>query len=561
MVIKRVTSFASALIISLSSLVLLSPVLTQAVVDACTWTGGGAADNFNDTANWNCATDGAAIPENGDSLVFDASTITAAVTITNDIVGLSVAGVTFTGVNPDYADTFTIAGSNALTLTGNIANNTTAFHKFTLPITLGANVSITSTQIGGVSLGTFASSSTLALSTYSIIFATDVSVYHSTTGSGNITVNASRYVSLYGTSSSNTGTLTVNGHLTVSKSGLGNVSAVTVGDNAVIDFDLYSLTGAQTINTPITLNGDGIPDDQYPSAALYVSHGNDTASVTFGAVTLGASSTIEVYATADQITNITATLGSYTLSALKGSQGVLKINNETIKVEHAVYTYVSPDDDYTGSAYDSEVSDHNKYIYNNQTTDNVTVQKGGIVGGKGKIGNLTLENGSTLAPGESPGCLSSNNLTFVAGSIYEFEVGGATACTQYDQMKVTGTVTLGNGTLNTVLFNGFKPVKDQNYMIIENDAADAVAGTFLNLAEGATFTVSGYVLKISYVGGTGNDVVLTVQTVPTTPDTGFSLLLNNPLQTVLATTLLAAAMLVLAKRYEKVTVRSSAKRK
>ena len=39
--------------------------------------------------------------------------------------------------------------------------------------------------------------------------------------------------------------------------------------------------------------------------------------------------------------------------------------------------------------------------------------------------------------------------------------------------------------------------------------ADAVVGTFAGLAEGATVSVAGNTYQISYVGGTGNDVVLT----------------------------------------------------
>jgi hypothetical protein len=46
--------------------------------------------------------------------------------------------------------------------------------------------------------------------------------------------------------------------------------------------------------------------------------------------------------------------------------------------------------------------------------------------------------------------------------------------------------------------------------VIDAGTATPVSGAFTGLPEGATFTVQGYVLKISYVGGTGNDVVLTV---------------------------------------------------
>ena len=76
----------------------------------------------------------------------------------------------------------------------------------------------------------------------------------------------------------------------------------------------------------------------------------------------------------------------------------------------------------------------------------------------------------------------------------------------------------------------------------------AVTGTFAGPAEGATFTVSGYVFKVSYAGGDGNDVVITVQSVPTTPNTGLSLLFANPLVTFLTMTLLAGGLYALGNK-------------
>jgi hypothetical protein len=48
------------------------------------------------------------------------------------------------------------------------------------------------------------------------------------------------------------------------------------------------------------------------------------------------------------------------------------------------------------------------------------------------------------------------------------------------------------------------------FVIIDNDGTDAVSGTFAGLPNNATFFQSGYTWRVSYVGGTGNDVTLTV---------------------------------------------------
>lgn len=177
----------------------------------------------------------------------------------------------------------------------------------------------------------------------------------------------------------------------------------------------------------------------------------------------------------------------------------------------------------------------------------VTVGEGGKLMGTGKVELfIDVRTGGILAPGHSPGCLSSGDL-ILAGT-YEAEIGGTTACTQYDQMKVTGTVDLTGGTLEASAYSSYVPKAGENYTIIENDGTDAVTGTFAGLAEGATFTIGGQVLRISYRGGSGNDVALSVVTVPTAPATGARLLLTNPLLILAIASSLAGVLFVVSRR-------------
>ena len=154
----------------------------------------------------------------------------------------------------------------------------------------------------------------------------------------------------------------------------------------------------------------------------------------------------------------------------------------------------------------------------------VTVASGGVLMGTGTACTITVNPGGTIAPGRSPGCLTSGNLSL--SGTYTAEIGGTTACTQYDQLQVTGTVTVG-GSLSLSLVNGFTPKAGDSFTIITNDGTDPVSGTFAGLAEGSTVTIGSTVFKISYIGGTGNDVVLTAQAAtatptatPTAPNTG-----------------------------------------
>jgi hypothetical protein len=60
----------------------------------------------------------------------------------------------------------------------------------------------------------------------------------------------------------------------------------------------------------------------------------------------------------------------------------------------------------------------------------------------------------------------------------------------------TGSGTLTSGTVFTV---------------INNTSANPIFGKFSNLPDGSTFTSNGTTFLVSYEGGTGNDLTLTVQ--------------------------------------------------
>jgi len=79
----------------------------------------------------------------------------------------------------------------------------------------------------------------------------------------------------------------------------------------------------------------------------------------------------------------------------------------------------------------------------------------------------------------------------------------------FDQIYVTGNVSLA-GNLNVTLLNGFTPSDGDSFEIINNQGSNPVSGHFAGLPRGGTFTLGGKTFHITYVGGDGNDVVLTV---------------------------------------------------
>jgi hypothetical protein len=133
---------------------------------------------------------------------------------------------------------------------------------------------------------------------------------------------------------------------------------------------------------------------------------------------------------------------------------------------------------------------------------------GGAFSGKGSFGNVTTTAG--LSPGSlRPGItraiatLQTRSIS-IGGTFHADVISGAPS----DRLVVNGTVTLGDQ-LDAALLNN-PPAQTEVVTIVENDGSDAIVGTFAGLAEGAQIAAPGAVMTISYRGGDGNDVTLTI---------------------------------------------------
>ena len=144
-----------------------------------------------------------------------------------------------------------------------------------------------------------------------------------------------------------------------------------------------------------------------------------------------------------------------------------------------------------------------------------TIKSGGTLGGSGYVGGLSVEGGGTLAPGNSPGILNVGSTSLATLSTFAVEINGNTVSTQYDQLNVTGTLSL-SGLLSVSM--GYTPADSALFFIIANDGlpTDAITGTFSNApVDGGIYKLGGQDFKISYFGDSvtnsfigGNDVVL-----------------------------------------------------
>ncbi len=158
---------------------------------------------------------------------------------------------------------------------------------------------------------------------------------------------------------------------------------------------------------------------------------------------------------------------------------------------------------YTGS---TTVTSGNLQVDADMSSSAMFVRTGATVSGIGALGVTSIEAGGTIAPGQSPGVISTSDFTLRGA--YSAEIA---ATTSHDQIDVTGTVDVSGGTLN-LIFSGTYAWGDE-IIIVNNDGTDAVTGTFTGLNEGDTATTyGGFDWVTSYLAGDGNDI--SVMAVP-----------------------------------------------
>jgi hypothetical protein len=158
-----------------------------------------------------------------------------------------------------------------------------------------------------------------------------------------------------------------------------------------------------------------------------------------------------------------------------------------------------------------------KLLYNatqgNSSPASISVGSGGEFGGTGTIlGQLGIGS-ATFSPGVGIGTFHGAGVSLTSASVFKLELD-START-VDLLSTTNSVQLGNTLLSPVDLGGSVLPLGLKFSIIDNTSAAATTGTFLNLADGATFAVGSNLFAIDYdahleADGLANDVTLTV---------------------------------------------------
>jgi hypothetical protein len=152
-------------------------------------------------------------------------------------------------------------------------------------------------------------------------------------------------------------------------------------------------------------------------------------------------------------------------------------------------------------------------VVNGTVSGNVSVTSSGDLSGNGAVGAVTV-NASSLSPGDgSTGILLVNgSLTLNSSSAANFDLVTSVAGSGYDQIIVSNAnVNLGSCALNLSLPPDMAEVVGTSFTLIKlTNPTNTITGTFAGLPEGSEVDAAPLRFRVSYAGGAGHDVVLTI---------------------------------------------------
>ncbi|MEM9886567.1 MAG: T9SS type A sorting domain-containing protein [Bacteroidota bacterium] len=303
----------------------------------------------------------------------------------------------------------------------------------------------------------------------------------------------------------------IDGQLTISNIGergiiLQDEVALDIGANATVDISFTGLDGIFLTNPNTQLNIDG--------SVLIEEADDDGIDVIAGTVSIGITGVVTIDEVGDN--------GTEDITGSNAGQiTITNVADEALNTGGATFTNES-----TGIINLSDAGEDcmdigdvlvNEGIVIANNCDNQTIVDGtfnnnadAILSADGLISSSStvFADSSILEVGNSPGCITFTQGEDFSGAILRFEIEGTTVCTEYDNIEVGGALTLNDAVLE--LSGSYTPQLGDEFTIFQNDnTTDAVVGTFAGLSEGSTIRFNNTELTISYIGGNGNEVILT----------------------------------------------------
>ncbi len=340
---------------------------------------------------------------------------------------LTLSGVnTFTGTTTVSSGTL-IANTGTLASTSGIIVNGATFTAvdYNTAATLDLNASGTATisSTAGLSVGAVSNLNTTA---DSLDFSGNTGgtiTLASLSGAGKTRFRSAATITSNGISA---GTVDVAGLLTSTLSG-GTVNAGSLSSTSITG-GTNTITGAAGITTFNSSSGSttvgGVATITTLTTGTLILNGltSSIATLNGGTITLGTNTALTVSG-GDSSTGISGPTGSL----VKNTSGTLTLSG--------THTYGGTTTVNAGALL------VNGSLANGSA---VSVNNTGTLGGTGTVGAVTVNTGGTISPGNSPGTLTTGNVTFAAGGNYNWQLlnSGGAAGTGYDFISSTGSLTI-----------------------------------------------------------------------------------------------------------------------
>jgi trimeric autotransporter adhesin len=469
----------------------------------------------------------------------------------------SNAGVRIIGFGAEVAS----AGGD-ITINGNGAPGATGLSSHGISVVLGARVSSTngakitlngnggggSAGIAGVNIG-------LADGTMPTVFAKivsdlgDISITGvggtgaAAGGGGNIGVNVNGGGSVVGTNAANISITGTGGECTDPAAndcyGVDFESANAVGTAVTTANGSIAITGTATATTGLRQNGirfeDSVGTQPFTMTtgsgsvtlnAASASTDPSSAALTFADDTTltsgGANNTFNADTMAIGTSQVSINAGANTL-ALKPQTAARPVDlggadsAATLGLSDAELDVMT-----AGTLNIGTAATGNVYLTSNISRSSATainLVSGASIGAI--TGSLDSGGGNINATPAAFAYASNSGVDFTTGAGSTFKIangqtlrlaiGAAVVDSGYEQLNVAGRVDISGVTLSLDALA--VPTGGESFTIINNDGADAITGSFVGLPEGTVipnFFGSGLNATITYVGGSGNDCVITV---------------------------------------------------